>query len=74
MWPTVWLSTFHEVLTNLLANIWIRPLDYRKSIQGTAHDLNFKDTRMAYRRQGQRERLVEAVIAKLSLLTNQGRA
>jgi hypothetical protein len=64
----VWLSTLREMLSDPLSRIWIRPLDYRTAIRGTAYDLKSKDSSTAYRRQGERERLVEANILKSPLL------
>jgi hypothetical protein len=62
----VHLSTFAEVMANPLGAVWIRPIDYREAVKGSAFE---KRTRTgAYRRQTEREMLVEKAIAKTALL------
>src|SRR5579859_4896563 len=54
-----WLSTFEEVTTDPLGAIWIRPLDYEAVTKGTAFDTDRKRNSWAYRRQLERDRLVD---------------
>jgi hypothetical protein len=61
----VWLTTFDEVTADPLAAIWVRPIDYRNCVQGTAYE-NAQDSG-AYRRQTGRETMVETNIAKRRL-------
>lgn len=62
----VWLSTQPELIKNALGPIWIRPGDYREVTAGTAFDPAKRPTHV-YRRQPEREALVERDIVKLSL-------
>jgi hypothetical protein len=60
------LSTFAEVMADPVGEVWIRPIDYREAVRGSAYE---KQTRKgAYRRQTERQTLVEQRIAKLALL------
>jgi len=62
----VWLTTFTEVTTNPLGNIWVRPVDYRDALSETAFEIgNGSDQR--YKRQTAREQLVESVVKKVKL-------
>src|ERR1017187_730372 len=64
----VHLSTVAEVMADPLGEIWIRPIDYRETAVKTAFE---KGTRTGvYRRQSQRETLVEKTIRKLALMEN----
>lgn len=63
----VWLTTFDEVKENPLANIWIRPRDYRDATKGTRFDPELERKSWAYRRQSEREMLVESKVKKLGL-------
>jgi hypothetical protein len=65
----VWTSTLEEVLKNPLDRIWLCPIDYAKAVGGTRFDPDrlhpafFK----RYRRQIEREQLVDARAQKRSL-------
>jgi hypothetical protein len=65
----VWLSTLAEVKANPLGPIWIRPRDYRDVVHGTSFDVERARSSDTYRRQPERERLVESTIQKLCLLS-----
>ncbi|MBI5764253.1 MAG: hypothetical protein HZA51_12095 [Planctomycetes bacterium] len=64
----VWLSTFDEVINNPLGSIWIRPLDYRTVTAGTAFDPEARRQIKIYRRQPEREKMVEEKVEKHRLL------
>jgi hypothetical protein len=66
----VWLTTFAEVTSNPLAAIWVRPSDYRDVISGSAFDLARTDSLRVYRRQLERDRLVEQQIVKRAFLVD----
>jgi hypothetical protein len=63
-----WLSTFDEVATNPFGAIWIRPIDYRDATVGTVYDTAHRRASLGYRRQTDRESMVEKKIKKLPLL------
>jgi hypothetical protein len=63
------LSTFEEVTTDPLGAIWTCPRDYHHATKGTAFDAERKRASWGYRRQFERDRLVESRIAKFALLT-----
>ena len=63
----VWLSTFAEVKSNPLGKIWIRPRDYREATKDSRFDPERQRTSCAYRRESEREILVESKITKLGL-------
>jgi len=62
------LSTFEEVTTDPLGKIWICPLDYDTATRGTAFDAERKRPSWAYRRQIERDRLVDSKVRKFALL------
>lgn len=64
----VWLSTLQEVTTNPLAEIWTCPADYREATRGTAFDTEHRRESWGYRRQTERETLIESRIKKQRLL------
>ncbi len=64
------LTTVAEVTANPLGAIWIEPKDYRAATDGTPFDTSRKIPTFAYRRQPEREALVEAKIRKFSLFGN----
>jgi hypothetical protein len=66
----VCLSTFAEVTTDPLGPIWIRPVDYREATKGTAFHTDRQIPKWIYRRQTERESLVESRITKHRLLTS----
>jgi hypothetical protein len=63
----VWLTTFAEATSDPLGPIWMRPADYRAAIAGTSFDSGEAGSPV-YRRQAERERVVELTVAKLALL------
>jgi hypothetical protein len=62
----VYLSTFSEVLANPLGAIWVRPVDYREAVGYVLPSKHLRPTK-TYRRQPERETLVENTVAKLTL-------
>jgi hypothetical protein len=61
----VYLSTLAEVIADPIGPIWIRPTDYRDAVKETRFD---KEARTAvYRRQLQREAIIEKEIKRVSL-------
>jgi len=66
----IYLTTFAEVTADPLGPIWIEPKDYRAVIDGTPFDTSRQLPSYAYRRQPEREALVEAKIRKFRLLEN----
>lgn len=63
------LSTFAEVTTDPLGNIWICPRDYDNATKGTVFDTERKRPSWGYRRQIERDRLVDSKVRKFALLT-----
>jgi hypothetical protein len=59
----VWLSTLNEVTADPLGPIWIRPRDYRKAAQGIRYAIS-QAAATVYRRQHERERIVESAVVK----------
>lgn len=64
----IYLTTFAEVTADALGPIWIEPKDYRTATDGTPFDTSRQIPTFAYRRQPEREALVEAKIRKCRLL------
>ena len=62
-----WLTTIDEIRNSPLGYIWMRPVDYRDAMRGTPFNPN-QPSRSIYRRQSQREQLVERLVRKLGLL------
>jgi hypothetical protein len=60
----VWLSTLGEVLANPMGSIWIRPRDYREATEGTPYKIGQSQPSSVYRRQQDRERLIDSAAAK----------
>lgn len=67
----VYLSTFREVLADPVGKIWIRPVDYRETLKQSAFES--RPVNRTYRRQAEREELVEKAISKVALLENSER-
>lgn len=67
----VWLTTFEEITTQPLGAIWIRPADYREATAGTSFAPDRRRDLSLYRRQPEREALVEARIEKKALLAEE---
>jgi Replication-relaxation len=66
----IYLTTFAEVTTDPLGPIWIEPKDYRTVTDGTPFDTSRQLPSYAYRRQTEREALVESKIRKFRLFEN----
>jgi hypothetical protein len=64
----VWLSTFDEFLHDPLGAIWVQPRRYLEAVRGTAFDPYQPPAAGHYRRQSERERLVEEHVHKRMLL------
>lgn len=60
-----YLSTFAEVLPDPAGAVWIRPVDYNQAVKGSAHEK--LATAADYRRQSEREALVEQRVSKQTL-------
>src|ERR1700722_12154455 len=63
-----WLTTFAEVTTDPLGEIWICPQDYREAVTGTRFDYEHQKAAFEYRRQAEREIFIEENIKKRKLL------
>jgi hypothetical protein len=64
----VWLTTVKEVLSDAFGQIWIRPLDYRTAIMGSAFEAGHLPSVRGYHRDSEREAFVEMKIKKHKLL------
>lgn len=64
----VWLTTLAEATTNPLGAIWIRPSEYRDVTKNTPFDAERPNQSFLYRRNAQREALIESKIQKRRLL------
>lgn len=64
----VWLSTMPELTADPLAPIWISPADYREATKGTQFDPEHRPAAWGYKRQAEREVLVEGRVRKQGLL------
>ena len=68
----VMLTTFDEVLVDPLGAIWACPRDYREATTGTPFDTEkVREKRLGYKRQTEREIIVERNVKKFALLTSQ---
>ena len=63
-----WLTTMQEILDNPFGTIWIRPIDYRDALQTTRFKVEDRPGAIYYRRQTERETLVEQSVRKLQFL------
>lgn len=70
----VCLSTFEEVITDPLGDIWLRPIDYREATKGTAFDPEKQRKEWGYKRQTAREQFVEKKVRKLKILADDAKA
>ena len=68
----VWLSTIEEVKANSLGPIWMRPREYRGVVEGTPYAIDRVTHSNMYRRQSEREEIVESRVAKHRLLAPAG--
>ena len=64
------LSTFAEVTANPLGPIWIFPRDYRDAVKGTPFDTEQQREQWGYKRQTERELLVERKVKKFRILAD----
>jgi hypothetical protein len=69
-----WLSTFEEVTTDPLGEIWVRPLDYQAAVKGTPFEPGGSRKKDRYRRQAQREDLVERIVKKSTVMRSRQEA
>lgn len=63
-----WLATLADVKADPLGAVWICPADYREATKGTAFDPGRLSAGWGYRRQPEREALVEKAARKRFLL------
>jgi hypothetical protein len=63
----VWLSTSAEVTDDPMSAIWITPREYRTVTENTAFDAQLRRDAGWYRRQPEREAMVERSVRKLKL-------
>jgi hypothetical protein len=64
----VCLTTFEEVKADPLGKIWIRPLDYREAVKGTPFASVGQRQEWRYRRQTERDMLVETTVKHVRIL------
>lgn len=64
------LTTFDEVTRDPLAPIWIRPIDYRNATDGTPFSTARERQAWGYKRETERELLVEQRVKKWRILIN----
>lgn len=62
------LTTIDELKADPLGPIWIQPIDYREAVRDTAFDVGRHPARQAYRRQPDREALVNERVPRRRLL------
>ena len=62
-----WMTTMNEAMADPLGPIWIQPVDYRRVVTGTEYEPRPLRHGDIYRRQPQRELMVEEKIEKHSL-------
>ncbi len=62
------LTTMPEFLSAPLGQIWMQPIDYRDGLQGTTFDPIRVRAQSIYRRQPEREKLVDEAVNKVSML------
>lgn len=63
-----WLTTLSEVMADPLGPIWIKPDGYRAATNGTPFEVRSRSPSGVYRRQFERDTLVESRVEKLRLL------
>jgi hypothetical protein len=66
----VYCTTIDELRAHPLKDIWVRPMDYRDAVQGTAYNNEKRRSQSGYRRSAAREDFVESKIKKIELLAN----
>jgi hypothetical protein len=64
------LTTMDEFIADPLGAIWIQPIDYRNAVRGSDFDVDRFPTRRIYRRQAEREALVDEQASKARLLAS----
>lgn len=70
MFKQVCLSTLDEVTRDPLGAIWTNPADYRDAVRGTPFDSEQKREKWGYKRQTERELLVEQKVKKFRILAH----
>lgn len=70
----IWLATLADVARDPLGLIWIRPVDYRDALATTPHALHRRRISARYRRNRERDALVEQRAIKRALLTSEAAA
>jgi hypothetical protein len=63
-----WLTTVKEVTADPLGAIWMQPVQYRDAVKGTRFDAGRQTKTEVYRRNTERDDLVEGQVQKLRLL------
>lgn len=63
----VWLTTFRDATIEPLGGIWTRPMDYRNATYGKPIDFYELSRKNSYRRNIEREALIEDLLQKHSL-------
>jgi hypothetical protein len=66
----VYLSTLAEVKADPFGPVWIRPLDYEAATKDTIFSPYRERKAEYYKRQGEREKLVERTIHKQQILSD----
>ena len=64
----IYLTTFAEMIADPLGAIWIELKDYRAATDGTPFDTSRQIPKYIYRRETEREALIEAKIRKFRFL------
>jgi len=64
----VCLSTLEAVTTDPLAQVWMRPLDYREAVKGTPYDCERRNPPGHYRRETERDQWVSQRVKFFPLL------
>lgn len=54
-----WLTTLDALAAQPLGRIWLRPRDYRDAMDGTPFDVRSREPRSKYRRQPERDALIQ---------------
>ena len=63
----VWFATLPELLNDPLGKVWIRPIDYYKSVVGTPYEPSKRPKRKVYIRNPDREQYVSKKVQKWGL-------
>jgi hypothetical protein len=63
-----WLTTMTEAVEDPLGAIWVRPADYAAATEGTPYAVDGRGVTSTYRRQTEREKVVEEGVKKRGIL------